>query len=330
MVPQQVPQDKAFSRVVNRFKESGSVKTKSPPGPVKTKTTENNIAVIRDRMEGDPTTSIRKLSSEMSLGHATVWRILRKDLKMYPYKPKNVQPLTEAHKAGRLEFSRWLLDQPEEFADYVLWSDEKMLEEKIRPNKQNERYWGVVDPEIEEECRVQGGKKIMCWAGLIHGEVILHWFEEGTVNQLVYLDMLENVVWPRIRSVSSRRQYFFQQDGATAHTTLRVREWLATKFRERIISRYTNIPWPSRSPDLSPLDYWLWSVCLAELRRNPPSDMEELKEIVQEYINSLEPGEIIKACRDITPKAMACIESNGGVFEYKLKKSKRKKRSKMR
>ena len=61
-----------------------------------------------------------------------------------------------------------------------------------------------MDPKVEDECRVQGGKKMMCWAGLIDGKVILHWFEEATVNQEVYLDMLKNVVWPYIRSVNTR------------------------------------------------------------------------------------------------------------------------------
>ena len=38
-IPQQVPKDKAFSRMVKRFKETGNVHTEKPPGPVKTKTT---------------------------------------------------------------------------------------------------------------------------------------------------------------------------------------------------------------------------------------------------------------------------------------------------
>ena len=62
----------------------------------------------------------------------------------------------------------------------------------------NERYWGEVDPEVEDECRVVGGNKIMCWAALVDGKVILHWFEKGTkLNQHVYLDLLKTVMWRR-------------------------------------------------------------------------------------------------------------------------------------
>ena len=166
-----------------------------------------------------------------------------------------------------------------------------------------------------------GGKKIMCWAGLINGKIILHWFPLGTsVNQQVYLEMLATVVWPKIRAVSTRQQYWFQQNGATAHTTIQVRNWLASKFSNRIISRLTEKPWPARSPDLSPLDYWFWSVCLGELRRSPPSSLDELQEIVENFVESLQEEEVIKATRNILKRAKVCKEAGGGAFEFRLKK----------
>ena len=33
------------------------------------------------------------------------------------------------------------------------------------------------------------------------------------------------------------------------------------KFNNRVISRFMDHPWPSRSPDLSPLDYWFLQLC---------------------------------------------------------------------
>jgi hypothetical protein len=46
---------------------------------------------------------------------------------------------------------------------------------------------------------------------------------------------------------------FFQQDGATAHTAPMSMALLDDVFEDRIIS--TTI-WPSRSPDLSPPDFF--------------------------------------------------------------------------
>ena len=64
----------------------------------------------------------------------------------------------------------------------------------------------------------------MCWAGVVEGKVIIHWFDPNiSVNGDTYLDMLVNVVWPQVRGVAARRGYWFQQDGATVHTTIRAR-----------------------------------------------------------------------------------------------------------
>ena len=82
----------------------------------------------------------------------SVWKILRRKLKVFPYKPKNVQPLTQRQRDQRKEFSDWISTKTPEFIDKVIWSDEKLGEEKVRPNKKNERYWARVDPEVEVDC----------------------------------------------------------------------------------------------------------------------------------------------------------------------------------
>ena len=109
--------------------------------------------------------------------------------------------------------------------------------------------------------------------------------ESGKTN----LFMLQTVVWPAVSSVATRRGYWFQQDGARPHTTRMVLDWLAQKIGEHVISNLTDRVWLPRSPDLSPLDFWLWGVCLAELRRSPPGSIEELKETVNAYADSLIP-----------------------------------------
>ena len=58
-----------------------------------------------------------------------------------------------------------------------------------------------------------------------------------------------------------------------------------------------------------------WSVCLAELRRSPPVNLEELHETVTEYADSLTREEVIRAAIDVTVRARACIAAQGGPFE---------------
>jgi len=48
------------------------------------------------------------------------------------------------------------------------------------------------------------------------------------------------------------------QDGAPTHFSCFVTDVLSARFPDAWIGRGGPIPWPSRSPDLSPLDFFLW------------------------------------------------------------------------
>ena len=53
---------------------------------------------------------------------------------------------------------------------------------------------------------------------------------------------------------------WFQQDGAKCYTAETTLDILRRVFEDRIISRRTEVVWPPRSCDLTPLDYYLRGV----------------------------------------------------------------------
>ena len=58
----------------------------------------------------------------------------------------------------------------------------------------------------------------------------LVWFETS-VNSDVYLaKVLKNNIWLADKAVATRRQYWFQQDGASAHVTASCLRFLSSKF----------------------------------------------------------------------------------------------------
>ena len=69
----------------------------------------------------------------------------------------------------------------------------------------------------------------------------------------------------------------------------------------------TDIPWPAKSPDLSPLDYWFWNVAMAEVRRVPPTTLEDLKLTVEAFSESLEVEEVIKSVRHIRAGPLCAV-----------------------
>ena len=87
---------------------------------------------------------------------------------------------------------------------------------------------------------------------------------------------------------------FFQQDGATCHTTRKNMTVLRSRFLGQMISRFGDIEWPARSPDLSPLNFFLWGYLKGTVYRENPTTLEQFKEAIQTEIRLIIP-EMISA-----------------------------------
>ncbi|PNF30260.1 hypothetical protein B7P43_G01232 [Cryptotermes secundus] len=55
-----------------------------------------------------------------------------------------------------------------------------------------------------------------------------------------------------------RRQMWIQHAGAPAHFSIVSRDYLDAAFHGCWIGRGGPEPWPPRTPDLTPLDYFVW------------------------------------------------------------------------
>ena len=82
-----------------------------------------------------------------------------------------------------------------------------------------------------------------------------HIFEVGLkVNTKVYLDVLKSVVIPWCNQVAGGRPWVWQQDSAPAHKSKKTQVWLHECYDFVPFSH-----WAPSSPDLNPLDYFVWS-----------------------------------------------------------------------
>ena len=60
----------------------------------------------------------------------------------------------------------------------------------------------------------------------------------------------------------------FKQDGAPPHWGSHVCQFLDATFPNRWIGRDGPTPWPQRSPDITPLDLFLWEYVRTKCFRN--------------------------------------------------------------
>jgi hypothetical protein len=70
---------------------------------------------------------------------------------------------------------------------------------------------------------------------------------EERLTSHVYINLLQNVMVPSATNLFPENYYVFQQDNCPVHTANIVSEW----FTDNDISL---LNWPSRSPDLNPME----------------------------------------------------------------------------
>ena len=97
------------------------------------------------------------------------------------------------------------------------------------------------------------------WMAIIfHGGVAFD-ISPQIMNAERYCSILNEKVIPNM--VSSTRRTWYQQDGAPPpHFSFEARRILNNFLPGRWIGRWGAIEWPPRSRDLTPADFWLWSL----------------------------------------------------------------------
>jgi len=117
-----------------------------------------------------------------------------------------------------------------------------------------------------------------------------------------------------------RSQMYFQHDGAPPHYTRRVTEFLNESFPNRWLGRGGPIPWPPRSPDLTPLDYYIWGhmkILVYETKVDSRAALRDRIFAAAVHIRN-HPHNISSATESLLIRAENCIATGGGHFEQVL------------
>jgi hypothetical protein len=137
-------------------------------------------------------------------------------------------------------------------------------------------------------------------------------FVEADVNidQYVYREMLQDHLIPWAKEHFGEEYWCFQQDSAPAHKAYDTQIFLG-QFQDFIFRD----KWPANSPDLNPLDYFVWSILEAKACAKPHKDIESLKRALIQAWDEITP-KILAKIVDNFPKILEqCIKAKGGHFE---------------
>ncbi|XP_025422960.1 uncharacterized protein LOC112692505 [Sipha flava] len=109
---------------------------------------------------------------------------------------------------------------------------------------------------------------------------------------------------------------FFQHNGALAHNAITVRRYLNQIFSNRWIGTNGVVPWPARSPDLTPLDFFLWEYLKTVVYADSPVNLQDLKNKIQVACDILSENQIKTAIStEFLRRLESCLEHNGKNFE---------------
>lgn len=321
---------RTVGKTIKRFEETGSIKNKPKSGRPKTARSEDQRLNTLLTFTESPHVSTRQVGRDFGISQRSVCRVL-KDEKYHPYKIQLVQELSDDDFDRRAEFCGVMMDicaNNPQFNFKICFSDEATFCLNGTVNRQNCRYWSVNNPHWMRDCHTQHPQKVNVWCGIINSHIIGPFFIDGNLDSTKYLDLLTNLILPSLARLYPGNlgniddSIWFQQDGAPPHYAREVRQLLNNVFPGRWIGRRGATEWPARSPDLTPLDFFLWGYLKAKVFKSKPNDLEDLKNRISEEIQDINANKqhfLINSLRSFVDRLGHCVAAGGQHFEPLIK-----------
>lgn len=319
------PYHQTFANIHRRLRETGNLRTTRPdagrPRRVRTPDTEEEVL---NAVADHPRTSVRAVAHDVGVSSSSVWRTLHEQL-LYPYHIQRVQALCPGDYPRRLEFSQWFLNKIAHnynFCNSVLFTDEASFTRTGIFNTHNMHYWDDENPHTTWNRGHQQRFSINVWCGILGDSLLGPHVLPRRLNGQTYLEFLLNTLPGYLEDISlaTRRRAWFMHDGAPAHNTHNVRDFLARTFHGKVIAHGGTIAWPARSPDLNPLDFFLWGHLKSQVYATPIDREEDLLARIQDACNDIRnmPGVLARVQQSMVRRCNLCMEQRGNHFEHLL------------
>jgi len=130
------------------------------------------------------------------------------------------------------------------------------------------------------------------------------------VNAERYQSMLSDFLWPQLNHIDVSDVYF-QQDGATCHTTWNNIMFLRSKFFQRVISQ-CRFQLASKVMWSNTIRFFLWGFLKSRVYANKPQTINDLKNNIQVAICEITPATCQKVIENFDIRIDACRRNRGG------------------
>lgn len=213
-----------------------------------------------------------------------------------------VQRLNEAQTAKRLAFCKHLLKtypESDPFWSNLVFSDKT----KRGTSDMDSTAWVLPDESRPLREQQRWDCKIHVWGYIgLDGVRCVRRADGSVVSGASYLGLLQGTVGKR----NWRKQRWWQQDNAPAHTARIVTSWLKENVQ-------CLADWPPNSPDLSPIEN-LWGRMWADALKLKPKDTDELWNAVQTVFRNYPESYIRDLIMSFRRRLQLCVECGGATI----------------
>ena len=96
-------------------------------------------------------------------------------------------------------------------------------------------------------------------------------------------------------------------------------KYLGIFGKERLISRNSCFNWPPYSPDLNPLDFFLWGYIKSKVYSSPyPKTVEDLKKNIVRECRKINKDVIVSAVNNFNTRMQFLLAKKGAWFEQMM------------
>lgn len=263
----------------------------------------------------DPRIGGVKLSEKIaiSLGvrlSSTTINQIRNSLKFSYIHPRRRQFLNEKQIQNRISFCQNQLEGEIDWSEMVVFSDES----RFCLRDDSRRVW-VKRGYYNEKTFCNENKYdhgVMVWGAIGKGWRSHLILVKGRLNANGYMEMLDEYhVFDSLNNFYGQNQFYFEQDGATAHRAKKTLNWIHSQ-KVNVIE-----DWPANSPDLTCIEQ-VWSLLEQRIRKYQIKNLSDLYSALVKEWYLIPQNQLDRLISSTPDRFMLCINENGKAIGYKL------------
>lgn len=280
--------------------------------------TRQNVERLRVLVRTNRRLTIRMMSDELCINKETIRQMLHDDLLMRKLCAKLVpKVLTAEQKELRRsiceDFLERIQSEGRDWMNSIITADESWVYQYDPETRRQSKQW--VEERGERPTKAQMSRSqiktmLICFfdkTGIVHREFIP---QGQTVTSVFYIEVLKRLCQrvSRVRPELAKNGWVLHHDNAPAHTSLKVQQFLTSR-------NITTLSHPPYSPDLAPLDFWLFPKLKKPMKGHRYEDLEDIKRTVTSVLKNLTSGDFQECFQKWEKCWTKCIRLGGEYCE---------------